>query len=89
MMHPNPAAFASNPVFPGFPSMSASSTSQHHSLAQSLPGTSGANPYANPMPGMSGSIDPAGGCWTSANLFLVMSGEGSSGMCQFEIGMHT
>lgn len=64
MMHPNPAAFASNPVFPGFPSMSGPSatSSQHHSLAQSLPGTSGTNPYSNPMPGMSGGIDPAGGC---------------------------
>lgn len=50
----------------------ATSTSQHHSLPQSLPGTSG-NPYTNPMPGMSGGIDPAGGCLTFTSLFLIMS----------------
>ena len=91
MMHPNPA-FTSNPIFPGFPSMSgptATSTSQHHSLPQSLPGTSAGNPYTNPMPGMSGGIDPAGGCLTFTSLFLIhVPGEGSSGMCQFEIGIH-
>lgn len=65
MMHPNASAYSSNPVFPGFPSMSgpsATATSQHHGLSQPLPGTSGANPYANLMPGTSGSVDPAGGC---------------------------
>ncbi|XP_070210801.1 uncharacterized protein [Littorina saxatilis] len=64
MMHPNASAYSSNPVFPGFPSMSgpsATATSQHHGLSQPLPGTSGANPYANLMPGTSGSVDPAGG----------------------------
>ncbi|XP_070210795.1 uncharacterized protein [Littorina saxatilis] len=62
MMHPNASAYSSNPVFPGFPSMSgpsATATSQHHGLSQPLPGTSGANPYANLMPGTSGSVDPA------------------------------
>ncbi|KAL8579117.1 hypothetical protein ACOMHN_036056 [Nucella lapillus] len=64
MMHQNPSAYSSNPVFPGFTSISghsSSSGSRHHS--QSLPGMSGAsNPYANPMPGTSyglAGMDPA------------------------------
>ncbi|XP_076469455.1 uncharacterized protein LOC143299846 [Babylonia areolata] len=55
MMHQNPAGFPSNPVFPGF-----SSTSSSPAFARSRPGGSGAaNPYANPMPGTSHSMDPA------------------------------
>lgn len=57
MMHHNPAAFSSSPVFPGFPSTSVS----HHGMSQSHLGTSGASSYGNPMAGSSG-IDPAGGC---------------------------
>ncbi|KAL8586355.1 hypothetical protein ACOMHN_022970 [Nucella lapillus] len=59
MMHQNPAAFSSNPVFPGF--SSASGSGSQHGFPHSRPGTSGAaNPYANPMPGTSQSMDSAG-----------------------------
>ncbi|XP_070210792.1 uncharacterized protein [Littorina saxatilis] len=73
MMHPNASAYSSNPVFPGFPSMSgpsATATSQHHGLSQPLPGTSGANPYANLMPGTSGSVDPAAPLYSPGDSFV-------------------
>ena len=75
MMHQNSAAFSSTPVFPTFVPTSGSSSS-HHALGHSLPGTSGAaNLYANPLPGTSGNIanmDPAGGCWFFSIFCIIV-----------------